>query len=344
MAVTIQRDSCRTAADNCLRVGLINNMPDEALKATERQYVSLLSAASPGIQVHLSLYTLPGISHSQASQSHISSIYSNIDDMWNGHLDGLIVTGREPLAADLKDEPYWDSFTRTLAWARGNAHSTVWSCLAAHAAVLQMDGIPRARRNDKLFGIYRCTQMNDHPLMAKAPTHLELPHSRWNSLPMDQLAEAGYTVLTRTSETEVDTFVKQEKKLFVFFQGHPEYESDTLLREYRRDIGRYFKGETARYPLLPENYFSYETQAVLLDLEKRYASSPQKELPFAVSEALRNISVKNTWRASAVSLYENWLRYIRIQKSVAVRSKSAPAHPLAAVPATSAVFDAPMEA
>ena len=55
-------------------------------------------------------------------------------------------------------------------------------------------------------------------------------------------------MLTRTADAGVDTFIKQQKSLFVFFQGHPEYESDTLLREYRRDVGRYIKGETATYP------------------------------------------------------------------------------------------------
>ena len=53
-------------------------------------------------------------------------------------------------------------------------------------------------------------------------------------------------MLTRSADAGVDTFIKQRKKLFVFFQGHPEYESDTLLREYRRDMGRYFRGETTR--------------------------------------------------------------------------------------------------
>jgi homoserine O-succinyltransferase len=337
MAVTINYDSSGTASNDCVRVGLINNMPDEALKATERQYVSLLGAASHGFQVDLSIYTLPGIPRSEASQRHIASIYSNIDDLWDGQLDGLIVTGREPLAADLEHEPYWDSFTRTLEWAREQAHATIWSCLAAHAAVLHMDGIRRARRSDKLFGIYRCKGMNDHPLMAKAPMHLELPHSRWNSLPLEQVAEAGYSVLTRTSEKEVDTFVKQEKKLFVFFQGHPEYESDTLLREYRRDIGRYFKSETSRYPLVPENYFSYATQAMLHDLEKQYASSRQNELPPAVSKALSDIRVDNTWRESAVSLYENWLRHIRLQKNMTMRAKSATALPHAAAARTQAL-------
>ena len=60
--------------------------------------------------------------------------------------------------------------------------------------------------------------------------------------------------------------MKQQKTLFVFFQGHPEYESDTLLREYRRDIGRYFKGETDRYPSMPRSYFDCDTVNALTAL------------------------------------------------------------------------------
>jgi homoserine O-succinyltransferase len=90
----------------CIKIGLINNMSDEALKATERQFISLLDSASDKMPVHLSFYTLPGVPRNCLTANHISSRYSNIEDLWNGHLDGLIVTGREPMAANLADEPY----------------------------------------------------------------------------------------------------------------------------------------------------------------------------------------------------------------------------------------------
>ncbi len=346
MPVVVDSHCNRSASDSCIHIGLINNMPDEALKATERQYVSLLGAASHGLQIRLSLYTLPGVPRSETSSRHIASVYSNIDEMWGGELDGLIVTGREPLAADLKDEPYWDSFTKTLAWARENAHATVWSCLAAHAAVLHMDGIRRAQRHEKLFGVLECTRLLEHPLLAGTPSRLELPHSRWNSLRADQLAESGYDLLTRTPDGEVDTFIKQQKTLFVFFQGHPEYEADTLLREYRRDIGRYFKGETPRYPSMPRNYFNYETAAALDTLQVRSASEKDPKLLSAISAVLSNLSIANTWRSSATSLYQNWLQHIRVQKNIAARSSSNPSIVPACVVrgASSPAFATPAEA
>ena len=322
MPVLLESHFSRAGADSCVHIGLINNMPDEALKGTERQYLSLLDAASDGVPVRLSLFTLPGVPRSETSRRHIASLYSNIEELWDGQLDGLIVTGREPLAAKLEDEPYWDSFTRTLAWAEENAHATVWSCLAAHAAVLHMDGIRRAPRNNKLFGVFGCTRMLAHPLLANTPSRLALPHSRWNSLPADQLTDAGYSLLTRTSDGEVDMFIKQRKRLFVFLQGHPEYEADTLLREYRRDIGRYFKEETLRYPSMPHNYFSPETVLALEAFQQRSESGKDAQLLPAISEILSNVSIEHTWQSSATSLYQNWLQHIRRQKNLSARSRT----------------------
>jgi homoserine O-succinyltransferase len=321
MPVLLDPDSGDLRSD-CITIGLINNMADEALKSTERQYISLLNSASDGMQIHLSLYTLPRIPRNESSSRHIAALYSSIDDLWKGRLDGLIVTGREPLAANLMDEPYWEGFAKTLEWAQENAHSTVWSCLAAHAAVLHMDGIKRAKRDDKLFGIFECARGSSHQLTARTPSRLKLPHSRWNGLPQDSLAGCGYSVLTRTADAEVDTFIKQQKKLFVFFQGHPEYESDTLLREYRRDIGRYFRGETAKYPLMPQNYFDRDTVDSLNGLQSRTSSAQGEELLPEISAVFSNASIQNTWQSSAASIYTNWLHYIRAQKDKAVRPKA----------------------
>jgi homoserine O-succinyltransferase len=300
--------------DGCLRIGLVNNMSDEALLATECQFVSLLHSASDNMPVHLSFYTLPGVPRSGLTASHISSLYSNIEDLWNGHLDGLIVTGREPMTENLADEPYWDSLTRVLAWAQENCHATVLSCLAAHAAILSMDGIRRVKRNDKVFGIFECARVSDHPLTAGTASEFRLPHSRWNGVPEEQLTDCGYEVLTRSAIAGVDTFIKQQKSLFVFFQGHPEYEIDTLLREYRRDVGRYINGESPRYPLMPRNYFDEPTVEELVAFKEKAISRRSEELLPELNRILGNRTIANTWQASAAGIYRNLLDHICAQK------------------------------
>ncbi len=53
-------------------------------------------------------------------------------------------------------------------------------------------------------------------------------------------------------------FARHEPSFHLFLQGHPEYAADTLLREYRRDVGRYLRGERADYPAMPQGYFGGE--------------------------------------------------------------------------------------
>jgi homoserine O-succinyltransferase len=304
----------------CLNIGLINNMPDGALEATERQFLSLLNAASDatpeGITVRLSLYSLPGIPRNEIGASRIRNFYTSTETLLDTQLDGLIVTGREPLTPNLQDEPYWDSFTKVLEWARENTHSTVWSCLAAHAAALHMDGVTRVRSPHKHCGVFDCAQLASHTLTEGTPARFSLPHSRWNGLPEDALTASGYNVLTRSSDVGVDTFVKQFKSLFLFFQGHPEYESNTLLLEYRRDVGRFLRRETNVYPLMPRNYFAPDTVHALTTLQRKAENNPDEKFLAEISDILEKLSIENTWSPTAQCIYKNWLQYILAQKKL----------------------------
>src|SRR5207253_913371 len=140
--------------------------------------------------------------------------YSSIRDIWDEPIDGLIVTGAEPRAAKLIDEPYWGNLTELLDWAEGNTLSTICSCLAAHAAVFHLDGIERRPFREKRFGVFDGKRKNDHPLLAETAPHFRMPHSRWNDIPEEALISYGYTVLTKSNDAFIDAFVKQQNSLF----------------------------------------------------------------------------------------------------------------------------------
>jgi homoserine O-succinyltransferase len=303
----------RDSEPTCVDIGLINNMPDAALDATVRQFRALLAAAAGDMVVRLTLYTLPEVPRTDFGRRQVSG-YAPITDLWDSHLDGLIVTGSEPHAADLKDEPYWNSLTRVLEWAERHTHSTILSCLAAHAGILHLDGIVRRPLGDKRFGVFQCVRVGDHPMTAAAPPRLEMPHSRWNEIPEEALLACGYRVLTRSEDAGVDAFVKQRKSLFVFFQGHPEYDAVTLLLEYRRDIGRFLRGERDTYPPMPHGNFDPETVEALSELRERALVDRREELLAGFPTAMAVGKVTNTWRSTAENLYRNWLAYIRTQK------------------------------
>ena len=298
-------------------------MPDSALEATERQFISLLDLASEGFSIRVHLYSLPGVFRSGASARRVSEFYTSAANLPGSQLDGLIVTGREPLTPSLADEPYWDSFTAVLEWARNNTYSTVWSCLAAHAAVLYQDGIKRVKNEHKHFGVFDCERVSRHPLIEGIPSCFKVPHSRWNGLPEDELLARGYSVLSRAADAGVDTFVQQHKSLFVFFQGHPEYESNTPLLEYRRDVGRFARGEMGTYPTMPRGYFDADSLARLTDLQRESAEGPKEGLLAGVLEILEKVELQHTWRPTAIRLYRNWLEHLAARKLAESQAASA---------------------
>src|SRR5271156_2338070 len=283
---------------NCLTIGLVNNMPDAACEATQRQFLDLLRAATSDVIVCLKLFSIADVPRPVLVRQEFAGRYRDIAEMWDPPLDGLIVTGTEPRAQRLQDEPYWPALTELVDWARWNTASTLWSCLAAHAAVLHADGVERRPLEDKLCGVFACEAVADHPLLAGVGSRLRVPHSRINDLPESSLAACGYRVLTRSATAGVDAFVggKTDSSLFLFFQGHPEYDADCLLREYRRDVGRFLRGERDHYPLVPQGYFSDDAARHAGDFAALAAATRSENLIADFPMEALAAGVENTWR------------------------------------------------
>jgi homoserine O-succinyltransferase len=114
-------------------------------------------------------------------------------------------------------------------------------------------------------------------------------------------------------------FVKKKNSLLVFFQGHPEYEANTLFLEYRRDIGRYLRGENTRYPEMPESYFNEDGSAALSELQRRALIDRPADLLADFPMSLVEKGIRKTWHSVAVSIYGNWLTYLYAQKRKRVK-------------------------
>lgn len=304
---------------SCVNVGLINNMPDTALEATERQFSDLIRAASRDTVVRFLLFAIPEVPRSDTVRRGMDGHYRDIAELWDTQLEGLIVTGNEPKSKRLKDEPYWPALSQVIDWARANTYSTVWSCLAAHAAVFASDGIERQPFAEKLSGMFTCTAAETHPMMRGVKLPMQVPHSRGNDLPERDLKAAGYRILTRAPVAGVDTFARQEGSLHLFFQGHPEYEATSLLREYRRDIGRFLRGEREDYPAVPQNYLNTEAAACAKGFRERAMAERRgdliKDFPMRALEAGLEAGPGGGWRAGATAIYANWLDYLKGRKA-----------------------------
>jgi len=296
-------------------IGLVINMPDAALHSTERQFAELLNAASGGRTLQLRLSSLPELPRTGEALEHIRGSYWPFEELLAAPLDALIVTGTEPRAPTLTAEPYWQRFVELLAFAREHTIASIWSCLAAHGVALILDGIERQRLPEKRCGVYEHRILNGHPLLEGVSAPLPMPHSRWNDLPPAALRAAGYTLLSWSEESGADAFVREGPSLLLFFQGHPEYEDVTLLKEYRRDVARYLNQQQPQYPTLPRGYLSAEASELLAQFRERALAHRSAALlesfPFAAVAA----GLRNSWRASAVALYRNWLDLISARRA-----------------------------
>jgi homoserine O-succinyltransferase len=299
--------------DDPIVIGLVNNMPDAALRSTERQFRELLSGASCNVAVRLRLFSIPALPRSENGRSHINDYYEDISELWSSRPDGLIVTGTEPLASTLTDEPYWQALTKLVDWAQDHTISTIWSCLAAHAAVLHLDGIVRRPLSEKLVGVFDCVRAAEHAILFDLPPRWRVPHSRYNDLAEDTLSSRGYLVLSRSIETGVDMFAMERESLFLFLQGHLEYDPGALYREYRRDASRYLSGKSNSYPGLPRGYFDADTAAAFATF--RDQALRKRNIGLLSSFPVAEDRLGHGWREPAVGIYSNWLSYLLEERS-----------------------------
>jgi homoserine O-succinyltransferase len=299
------------SAGDELAIGLVNNMPDAALKTTERQFRDLLTSAAGGQPIALRVFSFPELPRSPEGRRYVAEHHEPIETLWNGDFDGLIVTGAVPVAPSLDREPCWPILARLVEWAEQHTQSTIWSCLAAHAAVRHLDGIERRSLGAKLSGVFECRRDADHPLLALMPASWVTPHSRYNELPEAALRARGYRILSHSRAAGADIFVKRRGSLFVFLQGHPEYDAGALGREYRRDAGNFLAGRSADYPEIPAGYFPDDAARAM----QKFRAAALRERDAALFQSFPSLPATTApWHGAAAGLYAAWLAHLSARR------------------------------
>src|ERR1700757_2285458 len=80
-ALAPAQDAFERAGAAELTIALVNNMPDSALKATERQFMRLVQAASGDIRINFHCFSLPSVARSKQAREHIDHDYADIADL-----------------------------------------------------------------------------------------------------------------------------------------------------------------------------------------------------------------------------------------------------------------------
>jgi len=262
-----------------LHIIILNLMPTKV--ETETQILRLLSN-SP-LQVDVELLQVKSHVAKNVSQEHMLKFYKTFDDVKNRKFDGMIVTGAPVEMMPFEEVDYWDELCEIFDWAKTNVYSTYNICWGAQAALYYKYGIPKHMLDEKLFGVFKHRPLDlYHPLLRGFSDVYYVPHSRHTETRREDIAEVkDLQILSYSDEAGVHLISDMACRNF-FCTGHSEYDSDTLAKEYFRDLN---KGLDIKMPC---NYFP--------------DNDPKKTPPI-------------TWRGVGSLLFQNWLNYFVYQKT-----------------------------
>jgi homoserine O-succinyltransferase/O-acetyltransferase len=292
-----------------LHIGLLNMMPDAALAATERQFFRLVGESNQIAQFYMHPFTLEALPRGPEAASHIARYYETFAEIKAAGLDALIITGANVTEPDLSLEPFWRPLIEVIDWAYAQVTSTLCSCLATHAVLQFRYGQKRRRLAAKRWGVYsHHVADRRHPLVRGVNTRFDVPHSRYNEVSHEQFEVAGLRVLVQNEAAGVHLAVSEDGFRLVFFQAHPEYDTISLLKEYKREVYRFAGGERDDYPPFPEHYFTPMIQALLEEYADRVRAAKDNGEPLPdMPESLIIPYLDNTWHDTGEAIINNWI-------------------------------------
>ena len=317
-----------------LHVGLLNMMPDSALEATERQFFRLVGESNQIAQFYVHPFSLKELIRTPEGQAHIDQYYKSFEQIKAEGLDALIITGANVTSPELSEQPFWQPLIGVIDWAYANVTSTLCSCLATHAVLQFRYQQKRTPLPAKRWGVYSHKVMDQHhPLVAGVNTRFNIPHSRFNEISRTQFEQARLGILAESEEAGVHLAVSEDGFRIVFFQGHPEYDAISLLKEYKREVGRYICGELNNYPPLPENYLTLLSTAILEEYREWVIAARRSGTePPVFPEDLLVPTLDNTWHDSAEAIISNWIGKVyqitHLDRRIPFRKGTNPDNPL----------------
>ncbi|WXU00558.1 MAG: Homoserine O-succinyltransferase [Catillopecten margaritatus gill symbiont] len=303
--VVLSKDRANSQVIRELHIGLLNMMPDAALEATERQFFRLIGRSNQIAQFYLHPFTLSSIERGEKAQAHIDAHYLDFNEIKTQGLDALIVTGAPVKEADLEKEPFYQQLKEVIEWSYDHVTSTLCSCLATHAVLEFRYGQKRQPMEKKCWGVFpHQVQDRIHPLVNDVNTQFDVPHSRYNEISKAQFDKAGVKILA-DSEIGAHLCVSEDLLRIVFFQGHPEYDTISLLKEYKREVIAYLAKIRDDYPPFPEHYLCVQSKAILNEFKTKVLVGDLQISDFP--EILVDQTLCNTWQNTSLAVINNWI-------------------------------------
>lgn len=262
-----------------LHIAMVNLMPTKV--DTETQVLRLLG--NTPLQVRLTLLHMRTHESKNTASKHLDTFYAHFDQVRDQKFDGLIITGAPIELMPFEEVDYWEELCEIMDWSAQHVFSTLHTCWGAQAGLYRHFGIGKHQLGEKMFGVFDHQVHTPHARIVRGfDETFPAPHSRHTGISRDDVEAAdGLELVASSPEAGVYLAASaDDRQLFV--TGHPEYERDTLLGEYQRDVSR---GLPIKVPV---NYFP--------------GDDPTR-------------TPRMTWRSHAFLLYANWLNYYVYQRT-----------------------------
>ncbi len=256
-----------------LSICILNLMPLK--EDTELQLLRALS--NTPLQIDVTFMRVSTHEAGHTSTTHLNSFYNTFDELKDNHYDGMIITGAPVEKMEFEEVDYWDELCQIFEWTKKHVTSTFHICWGAQAACYYHFGLKKIQLPQKLFGIYAHKVLNRKvPLIRGFDDVFYIPHSRYTSVPIDDIHKCNKLVVLAESYEAgaMLCMTKDGRQIFSF--GHAEYDRFTLDSEYKRDAKK------GLGTALPRNYYPDDNP---------------------------NNKPRLTWRAHCNLLYSNWLNY-----------------------------------
>lgn len=262
-----------------LKVLILNLMPTKI--ETETQLLRKLS--NTPLQVEVEFLQTASYKPTHVSENHLETFYTVFDEIKDRKFDGMIITGAPLDYTEFEDVDYWEEVCKIMAWSKTHVHCTLHMCWGAFAGLYYHYGINKVDRDSKLSGVYEHTVLKTKsPLFRGFDDIFYCPQSRAMTVRQEDVEAVSELEVLAVSEEAGVTVVKTKDSKQFFITGHLEYDSDTLSKEYFRDL------EKGMNPSIPANYFPDD--------------DPEKE------PVVR-------WRSAGQLFYSNWLNYYVYQST-----------------------------
>lgn len=215
-----------------LTVALINLMPDKP--TTESQFARLLAGSHRPVRLVLALPD--GYEPQTTDPRHIERYYRPWSAIDRHRLDGVIVTGAPVEHLPYRAVRYWTGLTDILDWLTAAQIPAIHVCWAAMAALWHDHRVPKQGLGAKRFGVFPHVPLDSRsPILRGVPLPLDMPVSRWAEVRLSDLPVDGSVRPLALAPTAGLGLAEDSVRQALYLFNHPEYDADTLAREYARD-------------------------------------------------------------------------------------------------------------